>query len=572
MCYSAQPEWTVMVYLCADNNLEPYSIEDVDEMESVFSQVHGVEVIILWDRAEGYSTADGNWTGTRIYRIKADSTVGACKSELLVDLDEKNMGDSQTLKDFLVFCADNYLGKQNMLIMWDHGNGWLRDEEKPHNKSICSDDYSNDHLNMFELQEGLSVFKAKTKKKLDIIGFDACLMQLIEVGLIIADYADYMVASEQTEPGGGWPYDKVIPQFYINKDSKDNICKNIVDEYIKYYDGMPGCWNVTLSTINLNKLLDITLSMKKLNSALYINMPHIFREFKKAYGSAVYFSYDFYVDLYHFLSLLHQNVNDNEIKRLSKEVLEKVYDSIVYNKVTFNNTVYQDEIKMDNAAGLAFYAPYRPGDYYPDYSQMYFASISRWDAVIMKYFSILTGSNNEIMTSQFEPIEFEVYRAKKVKKDYEYSKVTQKDFMHGYDFIVGNYPYSPYEDDYYQVYVKFNVDIFGYDTSSVVLDNAILYYNGAQIRLDNKDIVAITKSSSKGNYIQDSDMDLLSDIKFTTSSITGLLFKQKISKWMKKEEQQTGIVIGYGMLGKQPGFIKGLKKEKIRLVLQYHYE
>jgi hypothetical protein len=546
--YSAQPEWTVMVYLCADNNLEPDSIDDVDEMESVFSQVIGVEVIVLWDRAEGHSTGDGDWKGTRLYKIKSDSTKGECKSELLADWGEKNMGDPQTLKDFLVYCADNYLGKQNMLIMWDHGSGWLRSRETIKNKAICSDDLSNDHLNMFELQQGLSVFKARTAKKIDIIGFDACLMQLIEVGLTISDYADYMVGSEQTEPGGGWPYDKVIPQFYINKDSKDKICTNIVDEYIKSYDGMPGCWNVTLSTIDLNQLLDVTLSMKELNYALYTNMPRIFRDFKKAYGSATYFYYDFYVDLYHFLTLLHENVNDNEIKRLTKTVIDKVYSAIKYNKVTKNNIITPSEIKMDYASGMAFYAPYRTADIFSGYSQMYFASISRWDAVISRYFSIMTGSTGEIMTSQFEPVDFEIYRARKISAPstyygsssnsnvYDYSKVTEEDFLHGYGIMLGKYPYTPYEDDYYQIYMSFNVDVFGYDTSSVIIDSAVLYYNGAQIRLDDKDIVGILKSSKTGNYIQDSEMDRLTGLKFTSGSISGDSFKQKISKWMKKEE------------------------------------
>ena len=138
--------------------------------------------------------------------------------------------------------------------------------------------------------------------------------------------------------------------------------------------------------------------------------------------------------------------------------------------------------------------------------------------------------------------------------------------------MLGKYPYTPYENDYYQIYMSFNVDIFGYDTSSVVLDSAVLYYNGAQIRLDDKDIVGILKSAKTGNYIQDSEMDRLTGLKFTSSSISGDSFKQKISKWMKKEETQTGIVLGYGMLGNSPGYIKGLKKERIRLVLQYHYQ
>lgn len=42
--------------------------------------------------------------------------------------------------------------------------------------------------------------------KLDIIGFDACLMAMYEVGSVMAPYAHYLLASELLEPGQGWDY------------------------------------------------------------------------------------------------------------------------------------------------------------------------------------------------------------------------------------------------------------------------------------------------------------------------------------------------------------------------------
>lgn len=42
--------------------------------------------------------------------------------------------------------------------------------------------------------------------KLDIIGFDACLMAMYEVGSVMAPYANYLLGSELLEPGTGWDY------------------------------------------------------------------------------------------------------------------------------------------------------------------------------------------------------------------------------------------------------------------------------------------------------------------------------------------------------------------------------
>jgi hypothetical protein len=42
--------------------------------------------------------------------------------------------------------------------------------------------------------------------KIDILGFDACLMSMYEIGAVLAPYANYLLASELLEPGTGWDY------------------------------------------------------------------------------------------------------------------------------------------------------------------------------------------------------------------------------------------------------------------------------------------------------------------------------------------------------------------------------
>lgn len=42
--------------------------------------------------------------------------------------------------------------------------------------------------------------------KIDVLGFDACLMSMYEIGSVLAPYANYLLASELLEPGTGWDY------------------------------------------------------------------------------------------------------------------------------------------------------------------------------------------------------------------------------------------------------------------------------------------------------------------------------------------------------------------------------
>lgn len=46
--------------------------------------------------------------------------------------------------------------------------------------------------------------------KLDIIGFDACLMAMHEIGAVLTPYANYLLASELLEPGIGWDYSALL--------------------------------------------------------------------------------------------------------------------------------------------------------------------------------------------------------------------------------------------------------------------------------------------------------------------------------------------------------------------------
>lgn len=173
-----QKEWTLMIYLDGDNDLETYSLADFNEMEEGLSRLgpdsENLNVIVLLDRNEGYNqrpTEEGgkNWTDTRIYRVLPDENPIMFGSERLDDggkgighvgnLREKNMGDPETMNWFLNFSKKNFPAEKYGLVMWNHGGGTRSPEwGKPSGtKAICWDeDNGNDTLYLDEIQQSVS--------------------------------------------------------------------------------------------------------------------------------------------------------------------------------------------------------------------------------------------------------------------------------------------------------------------------------------------------------------------------------------------------------------------------------
>jgi len=182
-------EWTIMVYLAGDNDLEYYAINDFLEMASVGS-TNDVKIVVQFDRIPGYDSRYGDWTTTKRYLV----TQGMIPdySNALMDIGEANMADPQTLVDFVTWGKNSYPANNYCVILWDHGSGW-KFPDTGVTKWICGDYSNGDVMEIYELRNALNTITNNGNYPLDLIGFDACLMQMIEIGYEIADYAGYMI-------------------------------------------------------------------------------------------------------------------------------------------------------------------------------------------------------------------------------------------------------------------------------------------------------------------------------------------------------------------------------------------
>ena len=201
----AAASWTFMVYLDGDNNLESCGVEDFMEMSSVGSNAQ-VTIVVQFDRgtnseSNGGSSDYGNWASTKRFQVTSGQTPTAAHQ--VSDLGEANMGSAATLQSFLEWGMNGYPASNYALVLWDHGGGWVY--------GVCSDDTdSGDSLLMPEVRQAISSAETSTGKRVNLVGFDACLMGMVEVAYDLRTYSDTVVFSEETEPGQGWAYDKVL--------------------------------------------------------------------------------------------------------------------------------------------------------------------------------------------------------------------------------------------------------------------------------------------------------------------------------------------------------------------------
>ena len=168
------------------------------------------------------------------------------KFECLVkDAGNASMIKSDTLASFISFGKENYPADRMCLILWDHGGGSVSgygyDEKVGHDQSMTL--------------AGINSALKKANVKFDFIGFDACLMATVENGLMLGQYADYMIASEETEPGVGWYYTNWLTQLSKNTSMPTiQIGKQIADDFVTVCDRQCRGQATTLSVVDLAEL------------------------------------------------------------------------------------------------------------------------------------------------------------------------------------------------------------------------------------------------------------------------------------------------------------------------------
>ena len=189
--------WTVLHYSMADTNLEPFMVTDVNELGAVGSN-ENLQIREFMDRSAGYGEDElldqGSWVGARVLDLGAGGS-----TEVVEDLGNVDSADPQVLASFIADGIEAHRAGHYALVISDHGASW---------PGIGPDEGSDyDVLDLAEITDAISTgLERAGVDKLDLLGFDACLMANFEVASAVAPLADRLVASQELEPGHGWDY------------------------------------------------------------------------------------------------------------------------------------------------------------------------------------------------------------------------------------------------------------------------------------------------------------------------------------------------------------------------------
>lgn len=215
---NASDTYTLMLYMCA-SDLESecgFATEDLNEIMYGYTAGNLNVIVQTGGTAEWQNTVVADDRCQR-YRVTEDGL------ELVDDsLGMQNMADSATLTDFIQYCSSNYAADHYGLVLWDHGGGVVGGYGYDEN-------FGGDSMSLTEMSRALG----DASVHLDMLGFDACLMANFETCLMAAPYADYLIASEEPEPGCGWYYTDWIGKLSENCGIPlKRYGRQIIDDYI----------------------------------------------------------------------------------------------------------------------------------------------------------------------------------------------------------------------------------------------------------------------------------------------------------------------------------------------------
>ncbi len=244
-------EWTVMVYMAADNSLAAMADSDLIEMQSVGSN----------DNLAIIAQVDKPYVGANRYYVGKDTLYNIASLGII------DMCDWRTLSDFLQWSVRYLPAKKYLLILWDHGTGWTLAPRR----TFGSDWSSGTEMSIAngDLNRALKGLLEVTGNKLNIIAFDACNMQQIEIAYQIRNYAKLCLAPQTVWPISGFPYENILHIFNQNPGISDvELTKEIVKKCLEYYSANMSS---AISAVNLEKINDFT---NQLNNYLTDIMQH----------------------------------------------------------------------------------------------------------------------------------------------------------------------------------------------------------------------------------------------------------------------------------------------------------
>ncbi|MFZ5475287.1 MAG: clostripain-related cysteine peptidase [Myxococcota bacterium] len=361
-------EWTVMVFLNGDNDLERWAILDMYEMEAAGNSDR-VHVLVQFDRSAEYDTSAGDWVGTRRYRVEADVDPFAIDSPVLEDLGDVDSGEPEAVVDFVEWSVANYPARRYALVLWDHGDGWTLTHEPAATKGVSYDYTSGNSLSVArgELAEALDGAADALDRPIDLFGIDACLMQTWEVAWVMQPYVRVYVASQDYEDVTGWQYQATLADLYADPEMDAATLGDAIA--LRFHESVDS----TQSVLDLERLPALSEALDSFAAAA-LDAGHA-ADVLDAAGPAQGFDGEWSRDNDLVDLIDNLGVRDVPTSRAASTVREKALEVVIAN--------YTLGEGVNRANGLSIFSP--PDGAVPDlYREAAWAAETLWDDLVVE--------------------------------------------------------------------------------------------------------------------------------------------------------------------------------------------
>jgi len=409
-------KWTVMVYLAGDNNLDSAGVADLNEMKQVGSR-ECLNVLAQFDRA-------GATAATTRYLLRHGTSLS---DDAVQSLGETNMGDPAVLQGFLEWGITDYPAEHYLVVLWNHGSGWddtniyrtarssglqvtrrgavIREAEgrtrgqvaddhlravsarfrrslfctsvgaAVSQRGIAFDDQAQDFLDNREVKRVLTAVKSQLNRKVDVLGMDACLMNMVEVAYQVRNSVGFVTGSEETEPGAGWPYNTILAGLAAKPSmTPRDLSRWIVTKYLAAYGMNSG---VTQSALDQSQAALVRTAVEALGKALRagLALASTYKAIHTARRKVQQYYRPDYVDLVDYCSQLKACSVPVALKQLCSGVIAAVTPFVVQNG--------SKGATVSRSHGVSIYFP--TNGVSPLYQTLDFAKKSQWAKFIAAF-------------------------------------------------------------------------------------------------------------------------------------------------------------------------------------------
>jgi hypothetical protein len=247
-------DWTMLVYIAADNDLAQWADSDLVEMELIGSN-QNVSVVVQIDKP---------YIGAKRMLVNQGS------SYVIQELGIIDMCAWETLYDFLAWGISSFPADKYLVILWDHGSGW----SAMLNRSFGADWSSGNVLSIAngDFKKALANAYEYTGERIDIFAFDACLMQQVEVAFELKDFARMFLAPQSIMPLPGFRYDDIIQLIHLDPGiNAVDLSRSIAQSTVNNYQNIQP---IAIASVNLLILSEIHNDFFALSSVLMHGSPN----------------------------------------------------------------------------------------------------------------------------------------------------------------------------------------------------------------------------------------------------------------------------------------------------------